>query len=43
MAKHKFVFEAHSWSFLSISEAEPNSSDAYKKSVCSVCYKAVSM
>ena len=39
MAKHKFIFEAYSWSFLRIFEAEPNFSDAYKKSVCSVSYK----
>ena len=43
MAKHKFIVKAHSWSFLSIFEAEPNLSDAYKKSVCSVFYKTVSM
>ena len=43
MAKHKLIFEAYSWSFLSIFEAEPNFSDAYKRGVCNVCYKTVSM
>ena len=42
MAIHKFIFEAHSWSFLSILEAETNLSDVYKK-VYAVCYKTVSM
>ena len=31
MAKHVFILEAHTWSFLSIFEAEPNLSHAYKK------------
>ena len=43
MAKHEFIFEAHSWSFLSKFETEPNLSEAYKKSACSVCYETVSM
>ena len=43
MAKHVFILEARSGSFLIISEAGPNSSDAYKRSVCSVCYKTVSI
>ena len=37
------ILEAHSWGFLSILEAKPNLSDVYKKSLCSVCYKSVSM
>ena len=31
MAKHVFILDGHTWSFLSIFEAEPNLSDAYKK------------
>ena len=31
MAKHMFILEAHSWSFLSIFETKSNLSDAYKK------------
>ena len=37
------ILETHSLSFLSIFQIEPNLSEGYKKSVCSVCYKTVSM
>ena len=43
MAKHMFILEARCGSFLIISEAGQNLSDACKRSVCSVCYKTVSI
>ena len=37
------ILEVHSWSFLSIFEAEPNIFDGYKKVhvICNVCYITV--
>ena len=38
-----FILEVHSWSFLSIFEAETNLYDAYKKSACNVCCKTFTL